>query len=276
MKIVVPMAGSGQRFQDAGYKISKPMIPVNRKPMIEYVVDMFYRDSDDFVFIVSLSDYRKGDIQVLLKKLVKRCSVLSIEDHKKGPVWTVWTKAIPYIDMDEPVIIVHCDTPLIWDYNKFYDFARYKDGVLVSNVGFHPHSLASTMMAYSRTDADNRVMEVKEKSCYTSDHFKEHASSGLYWFKKGKYVLDYFEKEINYNMNYNGEFYVTLAYNLMIKDGLSVYSYPVDYVLGFGTPQEVRNYEAWQTILEGGQVKNEMQLLQCYNYWKNVKNSTQG
>lgn len=268
------MAGNGQRFDDAGYKELKPLIKIRGKRMIEYVCDMFNKDCDDFVFIVSSSAYRKGDIQPVLKKYVKNCTILSVEDHKKGPVWTVWTKAIPFIENEEPVIIVHCDTPLKWDYNKFRDFAKYKDGVLVSNVGFHPHSLASTMMAFSRTDADGRVMEVKEKSSYTSDHFKEHASAGLYWFKKGKYVKDYFEKALDYNMNYNGEFYVTLVYNLLIKDGLDVYSYPVDYVLGFGTPQEVKNYEAWQTILEGGQVKNERDLLNCYQYWKDANNFT--
>jgi bifunctional N-acetylglucosamine-1-phosphate-uridyltransferase/glucosamine-1-phosphate-acetyltransferase GlmU-like protein len=132
------------------------------------------------------------------------------------------------------------------------------------------------MMAFSRTDADNRISEVKEKSCYTSNHFQEHASAGLYYFKKGSYVMNYFEKAIHYNINYNGEYYVTLVYNLMIRDGLDVFSYPVDTVLAFGTPSEVENFEAWQIILKGGQIKSVKDLIDCYTYWgRYVKNKPQ-
>jgi hypothetical protein len=74
------------------------------------------------------------------------------------------------------------------------------------------------------------------------------------------------------NINWNGEFYVTLVYNLMIRDQLLIYSYLVDYVLMLGTPCDVRNYEAWQTILEGEQVKNEKDLILFYNYWKDAGN----
>ena len=35
-----------------------------------------------------------------------------------------------------------------------------------------------------------------------------------------------------------------------------------------GTPQEVENFESWANIIEGGQVKNEKDLINCYNYWK--------
>lgn len=274
MRIVVPMAGAGKRFFDAGYNDPKPLIKIRGKRMIEYVCDMFNKDLDEFIFIVN--NDLCYDARAVLPKYVKNCNILPIPNHTKGPVWSVWSTAIPYIKDDEPCIIVHCDTPFQWDYQNFLDYSKYLDGVLVSNVGFHPHSLASTMMAYSRTDADNKVMEVKEKSCFTKNHFKEHASAGLYFFKKGSYIKEYFGKALDYNLNYNGEFYVTLVYNLLIKDGLKVYSYPVDHVLAFGTPSEVQNYEAWQTILEGAQVKSEKDLLDCYEYWKDAKDFTPG
>jgi hypothetical protein len=38
--------------------------------------------------------------------------------------------------------------------------------------------------------------------------------------------------------------------------------------MAFGTPEEIQNFEAWQVILEGKQVKNEQDLIQCYKYWK--------
>ena len=38
MNIVIPMAGNGSRFQQAGYKKPKPFIDVNGIPMIEVVM----------------------------------------------------------------------------------------------------------------------------------------------------------------------------------------------------------------------------------------------
>lgn len=39
VNILCPMAGNGSRFKDAGYKLPKPLIDVNGKPMIQVVVE---------------------------------------------------------------------------------------------------------------------------------------------------------------------------------------------------------------------------------------------
>ena len=41
MQIIIPMAGKGQRFIDAGYSIPKPLISINGKPMVENVIKNF-------------------------------------------------------------------------------------------------------------------------------------------------------------------------------------------------------------------------------------------
>lgn len=39
LNIVLPMAGRGSRFANAGYTLPKPLIPVHGVPMIKVVVD---------------------------------------------------------------------------------------------------------------------------------------------------------------------------------------------------------------------------------------------
>ena len=39
MKVILPMAGNGQRFFDDGYILPKPLIDINGKPMFKRVVD---------------------------------------------------------------------------------------------------------------------------------------------------------------------------------------------------------------------------------------------
>ena len=122
-------------------------------------------------------------------------------------------------------------------------------------------------MAYCKVDGD-RLIEIKEKEPYTDNPMSEHASTGTYYFKKGSYIKKYFTELIERNITWGGEYYVTLVYNLMVRDGLNVTVYDTDYVTVFGTPEEVENFNAWCTILKGVQTKNEEDLLKCYRYWK--------
>mgnify|MGYP003646867278 len=75
------------------------------------------------------------------------------------------------------------------------------------------------------------------------------------------------------NIQYNGEYYVTLVYNLLISDGLRVGFYDTPFATVMGTPEEVENIEAWNSIVNKGQVKNEEDLVKCYNYWKDYYES---
>jgi NDP-sugar pyrophosphorylase family protein len=269
MNIIVPMAGSGERFVMAGYSDPKPLIKVGGKRIIEYVCEMYDVDKDNFYFICNEEHLASTDMLSILDGIVSRPRIISMARHKLGPVYTVLAMRSLITDT-EPVIVSYCDNPVKWDYDDFLCYVKRvnMDGCIVSHTGFHPHTLSSTMFAYSKTDVADRVYEVKEKACFTDNRFAEHASSGVYYFKYGSYVKKYFAEAISGNVNYNGEFYVTLVYNLLIKDGLSVYSYLNDEVLAFGTPNEVQNFEAWKTITGGGQARDNDDVLACYEYWR--------
>lgn len=267
MKIIAPMAGTGQRFVDKGYTDPKPLIEVNGKKIIEYIVEMFSPD-DDFVFICNEKHLKETDMEKVLKELCPSSTVVSMPMHKYGPVYTV-QQVYDHINDDEEVIVTYCDNPYIWnreDFNHHIDINGL-DGCVLSHSGFHPHTLNNTKMAFMKTDGDF-VTEIKEKECYTDDPMSEHASTGTYYFRKGSYIKKYFDEATEKNIQYNGEYYVTLVYNLLIKDGLRVGYYDTPFATVMGTPEEVENIEAWNSIIKKGQVKAEEDLVKCYNYWK--------
>lgn len=267
MKIIVPMAGTGDRFIKAGYKDPKPLIKVNEKRIIEYILDIFSKN-DEFIFICNKAHVENTDIKNILLSLKPNSKIIEIPNHKKGPVHTV-SYCYDLINDDEEVIISYCDNPFVYDKNNFLNFLKTNqpDGCIFSHSGFHPHSLNSTKMAFIK-DKNGLVEEIKEKECYTDNHLNEHASTGAYYFKKGSYVKKYFPMLIEKNINYNGEYYVTLVYNLLVQDNLKVMYYDTPFVTVFGTPEEVKSFEAWNTILNSGQVKNESDLIKTYRYWK--------
>ena len=46
MQIVIPMSGFGERFRKAGYSVPKPLIMIDGKTIIQYVVEMFPGEKD--------------------------------------------------------------------------------------------------------------------------------------------------------------------------------------------------------------------------------------
>ena len=53
LNIVVPMAGRGSRFANAGYKLPKPLIMVHDKPMIQYVTNNIRPKKEHrFIYII--------------------------------------------------------------------------------------------------------------------------------------------------------------------------------------------------------------------------------
>ena len=46
MNVIIPMAGKGKRFVDAGYSFPKPLIDVNGKPMIQVIVENLNLDAN--------------------------------------------------------------------------------------------------------------------------------------------------------------------------------------------------------------------------------------
>jgi NDP-sugar pyrophosphorylase family protein len=276
MKVIIPMAGFGNRFVEAGYRDPKPLITVNGKRILEYICGMFDKE-DELIFICNDYHLATTPMKKVILEIRPDATIVGVPPHKKGPVYTM-AGMESYIDDSEEVIVCYCDNPYLWNYTEFKKWIKESesDGCILSHVGFHPHRLSSTFMAYMK-ESNLVVSEIKEKEPYTEDPMQEHASTGTYYFKKGSYIKKYFQQLMDSDINYNGEYYVTLVYNLLIQDNLKVTCYPTDFVTVFGTPEEVENFEAWQTILGGLQVRNEEDLVRTYRYWKeyNEQGNTQ-
>ena len=276
MKIVIPMSGMGQRFVDEGYIAPKPLLVVGGKMIIEHILDMFDKQNDEFVFIVNEKHIWENNIDRVVKDLVNNSVVVTIAPHKLGPVYAV-ASVYEHIKDEEQVIVSYCDNPYLWDYQDFQNYVIREDldGCILTHTGFHPHRLATTRMAYLKLGEDGLLQEIKEKESYTEDHWAEHGSTGTYYFRTGKQMKHYFDECMAKDINHNGEYYVTLTYNLLVADGLRVKKYDTSFAMVFGTPREVEHFQAWETLILGSQVKDEESLLKSYRYWRSY-NEKQG
>jgi NDP-sugar pyrophosphorylase family protein len=245
MKIVIPMSGMSSRFSVAGYQLPKYLLEISGKTVINHIVDLYPKDSE-FIFIVNDKNAEDTDILNHLENICKNKKIFVIPSHKKGPVHTI-SYAYDFIDDDEPVVVNYCDFSMYWDYNDFEKFVNKTqcDGCVVSYTGFHPHMLGSDNYAFCKTDENNKILEIREKQPFTDNKMQEFASTGTYYFKKGSYIKKYFNELIGGDVNLNGEYYVSLVYNLLIQDNLFVNVYEVPHMLQWGTPLDLDMYLKW-------------------------------
>jgi len=244
MHIIIPMSGVGQRFIDAGFPDPKPLIVIDGKPIIEHVCDLFPGE-DKFTFICNAKHLAETNMRSELQRIRPNATIVEIPNHKKGPVYAI-TLIENLIEDDEEVIVNYCDFGTYWDYSEFLKHTRNRDadGAIPSYKGFHPHMLGSTNYAFMRDD-EQWMLEIKEKEPFTDNRMNEYASNGTYYFKKGAYVKKYFNELMAKDINLNGEYYVSLIYNLLLDDNLKVSIYNIQHMLQWGTPQDVEEYETW-------------------------------
>jgi NDP-sugar pyrophosphorylase family protein len=249
MQVVIPMAGSGSRFRAAGYNQPKPLLDVAGRPLIERLLSQFPKEWK-FVFIPSQEHLQTTNIKNVLLNLVPSATILGIPGHKLGPVHTV-LEALDGILDDIPTIVNYCDFSFSWDAQQFVDFtARTRcDGAILCYKGFHPHYLRHNLYAYCR-EKDGQILEVKEKECFTSDRTQEFASSGTYYFSSGREMKRYFKLAVEQNLSTNGEFYVSLVYNALIRDGKRALLYEIPFFLQWGTPEDLEDYVYWHRVFE--------------------------
>lgn len=245
MKIVIPMAGKGKRFND--YLFPKPLIEIDGKPMIEHVINYFPKNSE-FIFLCSQEHIEKTFMEDILKRLAPNSRIIVIPDeYLKGPAYTS-IASFDFIRDDEEVIVNYCDFIQIWDFYEFINKVRAvkPHGAIISFRGFHPSSLGDTYYAYLKVNENNIIEEVREKKSFSEDRMKDFASTGTYYFASGnlfkKYVKDLISNPDN---SVNGEFYMSLPYNLMIKGGLNVLNHEVEKFICLGTPRDYELYRFW-------------------------------
>ena len=249
MKIIVPMSGLGSRFIKAGYALPKPLIRVDGKPIIEHVTDMFPCE-EDVLFICNRDHIENTNMEEVLKKLKPKGKIVAIDSHKKGPVFAVG-QVFGEIKDDESVMVSYCDYGQFWDYEQFKKNVTEMDcaGAVPSYTGFHPHLLHKNLYAGVLTDDKGMMTDIKEKHCFTDNPEDSFHSGGSYYFKSGALVKKYFKELMDEDINLNDEYYVSMVYYLLKRDGLDVFIPKVQHFMQWGTPEDLEEYEAWSQLI---------------------------
>ena len=231
LTVLIPMAGAGSRFQQAGYTFPKPLIDVKGKPMIQVVVDNLNIKAN-YVYVVQKEHREKYNLDTLLNLITPNCKIVEVDGITEGAACTALL-AKEYIDKDTPLFFANSDQFVEWDSNEFL----YKmnetdaDGGIVSFRATHPK------WSFAKVDEQGLVTEVAEKN-----PISDIATVGYYYWKKGSDFVKYAEDMIEKDIRVNNEFYVCPVFNQAIEDGKKVRTFDIPKMWGLGTPEDLKYY----------------------------------
>ncbi|MCD4526935.1 glycosyltransferase family 2 protein [Nocardioides sp. cx-173] len=241
INIVIPMAGRGSRFADAGYELPKPLIPVRGQvPMVRVVIENL-RPSEVEVRYIFLCLRQHLDTFGLADKLREwskaECVIVPVDSVTEGAACTVLL-AKDFIDNDSPLMIANSDQYVnasIDDYLAEFD-SQSLDALIMTMTADDPK------WSFVRFGDNGEITEVLEKVVVSDE-----ATVGIYNFKRGSDFVRGAEAMIEKELRVNGEFYVAPVYNELISEGAKVGFFNVgseaDGMYGLGIPSDLRLFE---------------------------------
>ena len=231
LTVLIPMAGAGSRFQQAGYTFPKPLIDVRGKPMIQLVVENLNIKAN-YVYVVQKEHREKYNLDTLLNLITPNCKIVEVDKLTEGAACTALL-AKEYINKDTPLFFANSDQFVEWDSNEFlYKMNETNaDGGIVSFRATHPK------WSFAKVDEKGLVTEVAEKN-----PISDIATVGYYYWKKGSDFVKYAEDMIEKDIRVNNEFYVCPVFNQAIEDNKEIRTFDIPKMWGLGTPEDLKYY----------------------------------
>lgn len=231
MNVLIPMAGAGSRFEQAGYTFPKPLIDVDGKPMIQRVVENLNIDAKH-IFIVQKEHYEKYSLKHTLNLISPNCEIVQVEGLTEGAACTTLL-AKEFINNNQPLVLANSDQYVQWDSNQFM-YSSMADDIDASILTFHS---THPKWSYAKLNDDGFVIEVAEKK-----PISEHATVGIYFWRKGSDYVKSAEQMIEKNIRVNNEFYVCPVYNEALLNGARVKTFHIEKMWGLGTPEDLETF----------------------------------
>jgi glucose-1-phosphate thymidylyltransferase len=225
LKIFIPMAGWGTRMRPHTWSKPKPLVSVAGKTSLEHLLDMFNSVPDpgnvEFVFIVGPF---LGELQVppfVRENYPGMKAHFVVQDEMKGQSHALW---LAREFMHGPMIVCFSDTLLETDFS----FLERE---------------AADVVAWVMPMPDPRRFGVAELEEGWVRRFVEKPESmennlvvvGCYYFKSAEKLLAAIEEQMERNLTFNGEYFLTHTISLMIEKGAKVRTQKSESWLDTGT-----------------------------------------
>lgn len=247
---LIPMAGLGTRFSNAGYKLSKPLIHVSGVPMIIKVIrDLPKADKWIFVMRQEHINYR---VDELIKKEIPNAIIISVKEDTEGQACTCML-AKEYLDSDEELLIASCDSGFLYNKEKFEELKKRQDVDSIVWTFTQRETLKRNPNAwgwYKLKEDNETIKDISIKLPVSNNPYNDHAVVATFYFKKAKDFIEAYNLMVKENYRINNEFYVDAIPKFLKKRNKKSIIFDVDLCVGWGKPDDLHDYEKIEFIIK--------------------------
>ena len=235
LMVIIPMAGEGSRFKVEGYTITKPLIPINNKPMIQWVLDNIKSNNDELQKRIEYHLCVRSDVIHYLKN-IPNVFLHEIPNLTEGPACTVLSIKSLLENNEYPILIANSDQYLEWDFEEFLNSSLNPeyDGCIST---FHQADPNDLKWSYAQIDVNGLVTKVAEK-----EYISSNATTGLYFWKSASNFVKNAKLMILNNDRVKNEFYVGPVYNYAISNRNKIRIHHCKKMWGLGVPSDLKKF----------------------------------
>ncbi len=226
LKIFIPMAGWGTRMRPHTWSKPKPLVSVAGKTSLEHLLDMFKTvpepDNVEYVFIVG--PYL-GELQVpqfIQNNYPGMKAHFVVQNEMKGQSHALW---LAREFMHGPMLVCFSDTLLETDFS----FLAQEEADVVGWVMPMPDPRRFGVAELNNEGWVTRFIEKPESM------ENNLVVVGCYYFRTGEQLLAAIEEQMERDLSFKGEFFLTHTITLMIEKGAKVRTRKSENWLDTGT-----------------------------------------
>ena len=230
--LLIPIAGRGKRFVDAGYKVPKQFIRIGKKQLIDISIDCFDINACNLIFVVRDDQISNFNVDKILKLKYGEDITIVVTDGMTDGSVSSCLLAEEHINNNIPLFIHTLDIEFAPVVRPEQICQSDSDGLLLT------FKSNSSNYSYALLNEENSVIRTAEKKVIS-----DQACVGIYYFKTGKLFCESAKEMIERNIRTNNEFYISPLYNILIEKNLTVKTKSVEKMHIFGTPKEFEFYK---------------------------------
>lgn len=248
--ILIPAAGKGSRFHQAGLTVPKPLIQVRGRTLLEHTLQSFIFQEDDLLLLAVQRQHCVRDaLAASLQDHYPHLSIhwLELESLLPGQLATSAEAIRQLLGLNptrtnQPLLIHNCDTGFNWNA-ALGELPGFANMAVFEASGDH--------WSFGKPDPEdpNRAIAIAEKK-----RISPLASIGLYGFHSAQSFLHAAEQQLISSGTVNGEHYIAPMLQRALERGETVTLPRVDGVRLYGTPAEL--CQTFSTTLADLQTEN--------------------
>ena len=221
MKIVLPVAGNGLRLRPYTENVPKCLLPVAGKTILDWIVeDSLSLKPTETIFITG---YKAEAVDSFLEKRPAWGKTRAVVQSNPQGLGEAVSLALPYVDDDEPVLIILGDTLFEADLSILHNV---DENILYTYKVEDPRRFGVAV-----TDSTGRITRLVEKP---QEFVSDEAIVGIYYIKDTKVLKQSLKYLMDNNIRTKNEFQLTDALQMMLEKGCHFRTAPVQKWLDCG------------------------------------------